>query len=374
MNKIITNQEKNAPISNGVKLNLGCGKEHKEGYINIDIQEPCDLRHDLRTPWPFDDGSVDEIFTEDTVRIFSLKEWEKVKKEMARVLKPGGKLEIIFPDFEYILNAFLKNEDGRRWSWWWRVIFGSQENDEYRDICKNSFTYKKLLAELFKKGMINFKKQRLEEQPGYIHLTCHKQPVDYKMPHSLRVLIGVPIHINYPIEKCLGYISKLKYRADLLMVDTSSGLGYLEKVNGYCAKYGIKNYKIEHLEINQEQGEDERIGRSREIIRQYVLSHNYDAWFSVEYDNILPANALDKLVGLMEEGNFMMVFVPALANKILCEPTTNFGCALIRRECFEKHGFLSEYDAIKCWHGVEVFFKKRFIKSRNYSDDIYEMV
>ena len=99
-----------------MKLNLGCGKKHKQGYVNIDIQEPCDLKHDLRTPWPFADNSVDEIFTEDnTICLFSRQEWEGVvKREMARVLKTGGKLEIIFLDFEYIPKAFLDNKDGQR--------------------------------------------------------------------------------------------------------------------------------------------------------------------------------------------------------------------------------------------------------------------
>lgn len=155
-----------------LKLNLGCGRKLLKGYVNIDIQEPCDLRHDLRIPVPFDNNSVDEIYTEGSfVCLFSYKEWGELKKEMARVLKPGGKLEIECVDLEYVLPAFLNNTEGRRWSWWIKTIFAS-EDDEY-DFCKNGFTYDKLMSDLSEEGMINFSREpsaRID-----IHLVCYKQ-------------------------------------------------------------------------------------------------------------------------------------------------------------------------------------------------------
>src|SRR3989344_4069835 len=106
----------------------------------------------------------------------------------------------------------------------------------------------------------------------------------------MRVLIGTPIHISkdYCMERWLENVSQLTYPADLFLVDNSPGLGYVEKVKGYCTKYKIMNYKIEHLEINQKLGPDIRIEVSQETIRHYVLTHNYDAWFSWECDQIIP--------------------------------------------------------------------------------------
>ena len=158
--------------SNGVKLNLGCGRKHKKSYINIDIQKPCDVRHDLRTPLPFDSNSIDEIFSEDNfICHFSFTKWGGLKKEMVRVLKVGGKLEIIFADFEYSLKAFLDNREGTRWTKWLQIIFGGQKN-QY-DFCKNGFTYHRLASELSQEGMVNFKTKKAPE-PGYIHLVCFK--------------------------------------------------------------------------------------------------------------------------------------------------------------------------------------------------------
>lgn len=46
------------------KLNVGCGTDFREGWINLDNfdDERIDVRHDLETyPYPFEDGDLDEI-------------------------------------------------------------------------------------------------------------------------------------------------------------------------------------------------------------------------------------------------------------------------------------------------------------------------
>ena len=161
-----------------LKINLGCGRKHKKGYINIDIQEPCDVQMDLRESLPFDPNAVDEVFCEgNTIALFTPPEWEKIKLEIVRILKVGGKLEIIFLNFEYILRAFLDDRDGERWGWWRQTIFSGQDN-EY-DYSKNGFTYDKLVSDLHSVGMGNFAKLPVAgdytHPEGYIHLTCNKQ-------------------------------------------------------------------------------------------------------------------------------------------------------------------------------------------------------
>jgi hypothetical protein len=47
---------------NGLRLNLGCGMNRLDGYVNVDRQGEPDLRHDLDViPWPWPDDSVSEI-------------------------------------------------------------------------------------------------------------------------------------------------------------------------------------------------------------------------------------------------------------------------------------------------------------------------
>ncbi|KKS83722.1 MAG: hypothetical protein UV59_C0033G0020 [Candidatus Gottesmanbacteria bacterium GW2011_GWA1_43_11] len=160
----------------------------------------------------------------------------------------------------------------------------------------------------------------------------------------MRILIGTPIHISkdYAMERWLENVSKLEYSADLLMVDNSPGLDYMERVKASCIQHGIKNYKIKHIEIDQQLGPDLRIEAAQETIRHYVLSHNYDTWFSWECDQIIPTDALDKLIRIMKMGNFMMVVHNSQARwdpKIL---NTNMGITLIKKECLEKSWFLPQ--------------------------------
>jgi hypothetical protein len=45
-----------------LKLNLGCGSNHKQGWVDIDLfSSSADLRLDLRKRWPFPNGSATHI-------------------------------------------------------------------------------------------------------------------------------------------------------------------------------------------------------------------------------------------------------------------------------------------------------------------------
>jgi len=85
----------------------------------------------------------------------------------------------------------------------------------------------------------------------------------------LKVLIGTPIHIckDYAMERWLENVSKLSYPANLLMIDNSPNPDYIERVREYCEKYNIKNYKIEHLALDQKLSSDMRINVAQEVLR-----------------------------------------------------------------------------------------------------------
>lgn len=82
-----------------MKLNLGCGKEHKPGYLNVDwaVQDPPpDERVDLSVfPWPWPSGSVDEVYCEHWIE--HMPDYEAVVTEVHRVLRPGGTWRVEVP-------------------------------------------------------------------------------------------------------------------------------------------------------------------------------------------------------------------------------------------------------------------------------------
>lgn len=83
---------------NGLRLNLGCGKDYKEGFINVDNSPYLkkDLEWDLdKYPLPFKDGSVDYILA--LAVIEHLKDMKAFLEEAHRLLKMGGKLRFRVP-------------------------------------------------------------------------------------------------------------------------------------------------------------------------------------------------------------------------------------------------------------------------------------
>ena len=82
------------------KLNLGAGKDKKEGYINIDWNEldSPDICHNLNQfPYPFSDGSFNEIEANHILE--HLDKPFMVMKELHRILAPNGTLTIRVPHF-----------------------------------------------------------------------------------------------------------------------------------------------------------------------------------------------------------------------------------------------------------------------------------
>lgn len=95
-----------------IKLNVGCGTDYKEGWINIDNNsdnniEKLDLNWDLRNPLPFADGSVDFIFNEHFLEHLTVEEGAAALKDFMRVLKKGGVLRIAMPDLEASVRLYL---------------------------------------------------------------------------------------------------------------------------------------------------------------------------------------------------------------------------------------------------------------------------
>ena len=74
-----------------VRLNIGCGKKHEKGFINLDLRDlGQDIVWDVREGIPFPDNSVDLIWSQHVMEHFNESESQAVIREMYRVLKPGG--------------------------------------------------------------------------------------------------------------------------------------------------------------------------------------------------------------------------------------------------------------------------------------------
>jgi SAM-dependent methyltransferase len=86
------------------KLNLCCGFDYKEGWVNADHKlaiNKKDVEIDLeKLPLPFEDNTFDYIFSSHTLEHIN-REIMGVFVELWRVLKPNGILEIRVPHFSH---------------------------------------------------------------------------------------------------------------------------------------------------------------------------------------------------------------------------------------------------------------------------------
>jgi predicted SAM-dependent methyltransferase len=105
----------------GLKLNIGCGPNSKEGWINIDLSWSAEMSLDMREPLPFSDDSASIIYSE---HFFEHLDYPNVAKmflrECFRVLELDGIFRLGVPDTRPALFDYAGVGDG-----WWH------------DACKN---------------------------------------------------------------------------------------------------------------------------------------------------------------------------------------------------------------------------------------------
>jgi SAM-dependent methyltransferase len=81
-------------------LNLGCGTDIRPDFVNLDVAvlPGVDVVHDLAAegPLPFEDARFGLVVAKD---ILEHLDYPRVLRELHRILRPGGRLEITAPHF-----------------------------------------------------------------------------------------------------------------------------------------------------------------------------------------------------------------------------------------------------------------------------------
>jgi predicted SAM-dependent methyltransferase len=144
-----------------MKLNLGCGKDIKDGYINIDAVKTNDkvIVGNIVNLTGFANDSIDEIVLSHVIEHLNNKDLRPALKEWNRVLKQNGKIIISTPNVIGTVKALLNktlNTNGfaRRYKNWseeevvFQMIYGRADifgdNEPETQQHKTGFSYNRL--------------------------------------------------------------------------------------------------------------------------------------------------------------------------------------------------------------------------------------
>jgi len=88
------------------KLNLGCGFDKREGFVNADNFARCnpDVLFDIEQPkWEFRDNQFDYVLMKHVLEHVGreFKTFSQIMRELYRVLEPNGILEVHVPHFRH---------------------------------------------------------------------------------------------------------------------------------------------------------------------------------------------------------------------------------------------------------------------------------
>lgn len=156
-------------LPNPLKINLGCGNDVKESFINIDLfsKDPRVVYGDIRK-LDFHTGSVDYILASDVLEHFSHREVDSLLKEWARVLKPGGTIEIRCPNLRLQLQAYLRGDWNADIASY--MIFGGQTNPgDYHCIGFDEISIRNHLA-LAGLEIFDYVEHDFPQDQGFINL------------------------------------------------------------------------------------------------------------------------------------------------------------------------------------------------------------
>ena len=112
-----------------IKLHLGCGNKHIDGYTNIDIRyiPGVDEINNVARLRNYKNNSISVIYTSHVLEHFGRWEYKDVLKRWFELLETNVILRIGVPDFEEIVKYYFKTKDLRIVS---GMLYGGQDYDE----------------------------------------------------------------------------------------------------------------------------------------------------------------------------------------------------------------------------------------------------
>jgi predicted SAM-dependent methyltransferase len=149
------------------KLEIGPGSKPREGYLHFDIRAlpNVDVVGNAKE-LPFKDNSFEEVFSRFFLEHMNRKDAILSVKEMFRVLKSNGRIELIVPNLKYFCKLFVE-EKGQKKEWALNKIYGFENYPEDHHFF--GYDAETLSAVLQNAGFVNVKEiPSKENQEQYL--------------------------------------------------------------------------------------------------------------------------------------------------------------------------------------------------------------
>ncbi|MFO7974348.1 MAG: hypothetical protein R6V12_06930 [Candidatus Hydrogenedentota bacterium] len=87
-----------------LKLNLGCGRDYREGWLNADINRAvkADMYLDMREGLPFHDNAVGHVMLDNVLEHVPRNRYFGFLEELHRICMPEAKIEVYAPHYSGI--------------------------------------------------------------------------------------------------------------------------------------------------------------------------------------------------------------------------------------------------------------------------------
>lgn len=184
-----------------MKLNLACGREIKEAFINVDRNDPegnLDVVMDLRKRFPWNFTSIDYIYSEHFLEHLNWFEGKCFLIQCFEVLKIGGTLRLVIPDYKKIFRCYLNHDHA------FFDVFRKSLNHEDYPYYYNMFYYPE-----------NVDKKRREKAPKW-----HRSI----MPQDRKRLRERARHFDHHIEIVDWFVHQFSEHKTLYDFESLSGL------------------------------------------------------------------------------------------------------------------------------------------------------
>jgi len=117
-----------------LRLNIGAGNVRYSNCINMELEEATDVDCDIvgniaKGLYFIKEDTFVEILFIHVIEHIERKYHDRVFGEIWRLLKPGGRLVLGFPDFIETAQRFMNNDYGARWRIYNNAIYGRQSRE-----------------------------------------------------------------------------------------------------------------------------------------------------------------------------------------------------------------------------------------------------